>query len=133
MHSIFSNQLQALYTTIGLPLPAAEERIDRSIRVNDDFSVQMVELPLDHLVLACELDRVDPDVAPLLLALNRVGDEIHPYVVTLSEQHRLVLWRRMPFSIIDERGLYPVFDEFTDAVEKLQGMVREASLDLAQA
>ncbi len=126
MQSIFSNQLQALYTTIGLPLPEAEEQIARSIRVNGEFSVQLVEFPLDHLVLACELDHVAAELAPLLLTLNRADADVHPYVVAMSEQRRLVLWRRVPFSTVDERGLYPVFDEFTEAIEKLQALVRDA-------
>lgn len=91
-----------------------------------NITLQFEESPADCLTLSCllpmqEADFNDPVTLNMLLQCNLLG-LAHPPVLTatLPEDESVLLWTRLPYSMMEPHQLLALFERFQTQAEKMK-------------
>lgn len=96
------------------------------IETGNGITLQFEESPTDCLTLSCllpmrEADFSDPVTLNTLLQCNLLG-LAHPPVLTatLPEDESVLLWTRLPYSMMEPHQLLALFERFQTQAEKMK-------------
>lgn len=136
-----SSQLKNLLTPLLRQLRVDVQQLNDStgyvVETGDGLTLHFEEAPTDFLTLSCllpmrEADFNDPETLNMLLQCNLLG-LAHPPVLTatLPEAESVLLWTRLPFSMMEPHQLLALFERFQGQAEKMKSYLALPSTEAA--
>ncbi|CAA2930750.1 hypothetical protein [Arsenophonus endosymbiont of Bemisia tabaci] len=103
MRDEFAPQLILLYENIGLKSPVNFNQIDFSIRVDEKFSVRLIEYPVGRLVTCTILQNISQEKIIDLMKYNLISHQLYQAVLAISDDKQLVIWQGLRDIVFSEK------------------------------
>lgn len=116
MKSVLYTHVFELYKSLGLNLSTRQD-VDYSIRVDNKFSIGLIEIPFEHLVLCSTINTISSDQLLEVMQQNLINEYAFPYVLALNEMGKIVIWQRLSTDALNQKPLVSWFEEFVKFVE----------------
>jgi hypothetical protein len=116
----FPELLLDLCSSLGMEMPTKGTDCTLFLLVDRRFEVQVRVFPVNYLLLACEFELPAQELSARLLEFNVFDEDPYPVVISMTQAGSLLLWRRVPASLVKERSAKVILDEFVAVLMEIR-------------